>query len=332
MRRLMMTTALVATAGFGTMAQADTHSGVTAGTAPDMVPAFLASEFTGMSLYTLDTEAALTLRSTHAAPSDPAAPMPRAHRWTSSDTFVADRDAWENVGAISDIVMTQDGEVRGILIDVGGFLGFGAQTVMIDIDELYFVAETEAPEGMGDYAVVAAMSRDQLEALPEWSDDQLRIGFEYRPVDHQDEAMADPASGAVSTMAGGYAAASGQNNAGSAGGAMGAGGTMAAGMGATAEGYATVSLTAVSAEQLLDADVFDANGENIGSVSDATMDSADGLRDVIVDVGGFLGIGSHSVALPLENAQLAHNADSDTVRIHVPYTREQLEAMPEYEG
>ncbi|TVQ59626.1 MAG: hypothetical protein EA355_00235, partial [Rhodobacteraceae bacterium] len=59
----------------------------------------------------------------------------------NAEVFLADRDAWESVGAIDDVVMTQDGDVRGVLLDVGGFLGFGARTVMVDIEDLHFVSE-----------------------------------------------------------------------------------------------------------------------------------------------------------------------------------------------
>jgi hypothetical protein len=48
---------------------------------------------------------------------------------------------------------------------------------------------------------------------------------------------------------------------------------------------------------------------------------------VIVDVGGFLGIGAKPVVLDI--AQLSRRGDSED--LHTSMTREQLEALPRYE-
>jgi len=305
------------------------------------VPAFLASQFTGMTLYTLDSDATRDLRST--APMDDAArdqTAPddqtigwdrRMERWTSSDAFIAQRDHWESVGSIGDIVMTQDGEIRGILIDVGGFLGFFARTVMIDIDDLYFVADDTMPEELSDFFVVATLSRDQLEALPEWSDDALHAGFVRRdqpapePMAPTDQGAAMQEDGQVvppdaTTDATGSAAAEQDR--------IGIPGAPAA----PPEGYVVVDATVPTVEQLLGATVHDATGDAVGNVDDLTLAQDGAVAELIVDIGGFLGIGAHTVALPAANTEILWNQADDSVRVHLPMNREQLETLPEYQG
>ncbi|MCA0205239.1 MAG: photosystem reaction center protein H [Proteobacteria bacterium] len=60
-----------------------------------------------------------------------------------------------------------------------------------------------------------------------------------------------------------------------------------------------------------------------------TADETPGeLSHAILDVGGFLGIGEHRVAVPVSDLQVYRSADE--VRIYLPWTQEQLESLPEY--
>lgn len=71
--------------------------------------------------------------------------------------------AGESVGSVSDLLIGADNAVDRAIIDVGGFLGFGAKSVALEIDRLT-VAE-------GDGEVVVDVTRDELEAMPEWQRD-----------------------------------------------------------------------------------------------------------------------------------------------------------------
>lgn len=58
--------------------------------------------------------------------------------------------------------------------------------------------------------------------------------------------------------------------------------------------------------------------------------SVDGtVSHVVLDVGGFLGIGAHTVAVPMDALQVFRDANED-VRVYLPWTQAQLEALPEY--
>jgi len=53
------------------------------------------------------------------------------------------------------------------------------------------------------------------------------------------------------------------------------------------------------------------------------------ISHAIIDVGGFLGMGEHRVAVPVDDL-VAYSKDDD-LRIYLPWTREQLEALPEFD-
>jgi hypothetical protein len=54
------------------------------------------------------------------------------------------------------------------------------------------------------------------------------------------------------------------------------------------------------------------------------------ITHAILDVGGFLGMGEHRIAVPVSDLQL-YRGSGDDVRIYLPWSREQLEAQPAYE-
>ena len=66
-------------------------------------------------------------------------------------------------GSVSDLLISADNEIDRAVIDVGGFLGFGARSVAVDIDDLTVNQEEEE--------IVLNLTRDQLDAMPEWSSD-----------------------------------------------------------------------------------------------------------------------------------------------------------------
>ena len=72
--------------------------------------------------------------------------------------------------------------------------------------------------------------------------------------------------------------------------------------------------------------ILGANNERIGNVSDLVMSQNGEIVGVVVGVGGFLGIGEKSVALPL--SALTRSAEAD--QLTAPYTREDLEKAPAF--
>ena len=65
----------------------------------------------------------------------------------------------------------------------------------------------------------------------------------------------------------------------------------------------------------------------MGEVSELTLTDEGKLDAIILDVGGFLGIGEKAVALEVDQVEITR-VGGDDLRAHVQATEEQLEAMP----
>jgi sporulation protein YlmC with PRC-barrel domain len=104
-------------------------------------------------------------------------------------------------------------------------------------------------------------------------------------------------------------------------------GTPRRSVGMADEPYAGEVLAGVTADELIGMNVVDAEGENVGSIDDLLLGEDGQIDHAIVDVGGFLGFGAKSVAIPLDELQVAPEQDQVLVTI----TREQLDAMPEWQ-
>ena len=91
--------------------------------------------------------------------------------------------------------------------------------------------------------------------------------------------------------------------------------------------HAVLADSELNEETLLDAVVYGADDETIGTVSHVHgMGSA---TQVIVDVGGFLGIGAKSVALTTNQLTFMRDGDGD-VHATTSWTREQVKDLPEH--
>jgi sporulation protein YlmC with PRC-barrel domain len=98
-------------------------------------------------------------------------------------------------------------------------------------------------------------------------------------------------------------------------------------VGITAAESKEVAVAGWSAKkQILGKDVFSSQGEKIGTIDDLIISPAKQVSYAIVGVGGFLGVGSHDVAVPVK--QLKQEAG----RIVLPgATKESLKAAPKFE-
>ncbi len=78
---------------------------------------------------------------------------------------------------------------------------------------------------------------------------------------------------------------------------------------------------------LLDAVIYGADDAKVGTVSH--LHGLGATAEVIVDVGGFLGLGTKPVALP--SSELTFMRDEDGV-VHATtnWTKEQIKALPEH--
>ena len=224
-------------------------------------------------------------------------------------------DNAENIGSISDIVLSPQGEAEAVVIGVGGFLGIGKKDVAIEYD---LVKWTERD---GDRYVVVETTREALEALPTFDVAAYRPMSADAEVGNTKPATAAEIGAATTTPpataeATPPAAADTDRTETSA---------------IDRSGMTEATAGDISADTLIGTTVYGAGDENVGSIADVIM-STDGQVDAVtVDVGGFLGIGAKQVALDLDNLAFMRDGDGD-LHLYTSLTKEQLEAQPEYDA
>ena len=98
-------------------------------------------------------------------------------------------------------------------------------------------------------------------------------------------------------------------------------------------GYMAAEPADLTAERLTGSRVYGANDEDIGEIDELIL-SEDGstVDKVVVDVGGFLGMGEREVAVTMEELHIMRSDDGMDFRVYMDATQEELEAQPEYEG
>lgn len=241
--------------------------------------------------------------------------------------YSSNGDDAEEIGNITDLIFSEDGKIDGVVIGVGGFLGIGEKSVAVPFDMLEFTLAADNTERW-----VVPTTAEALTAAPEfvWEEDE--------PVDGDDAAApADAMAPAAETGTMAPAADATTAPAADAAAAPVTGDAMAPAADAAAtpaamprEGYNAIETEALTADNLQDATVIGPDGEDIAEVEDILL-SADGKVDaLLVDFGGFLGIGQKTVAVGLDNLEFAANEGGDLV-IYSDFTREQLEAQPDYD-
>lgn len=77
--------------------------------------------------------------------------------WEDTRQWTQIGEDWNQIGSIDDIVLSTDGEMTGIVAEVGGFLGIGDKHVVLSINDVNLV-----PSQDGSYAYVTRYSEDQL--------------------------------------------------------------------------------------------------------------------------------------------------------------------------
>lgn len=243
----------------------------------------------------------------------------RASRFIGKRVYVSETDIgtdamndasadWLDVGEISDVIMGQTGAVDVVLVDVGGFLGIGEKSVAVNLADIRTVADGDTPD---NYFLVFKGSQAELEGAPAFNDmaamPAAAEGDATTTAPAEDTAAAtDPAVTADPAATDDTAAV-----------ADPAGGMMPADM------------AMLTSEKLTGASVRGSADEAIGEVSDVVLEG-DTVTGVVVDVGGFLGMGEKPVVLAPDMIEVWQDADGSIYEVKVKATKEELEALPAY--
>ncbi|KRE11722.1 photosystem reaction center subunit H [Bosea sp. Root483D1] len=91
--------------------------------------------------------------------------------------------------------------------------------------------------------------------------------------------------------------------------------------------HARLTVAELTAGVLEGATIYGPGDEKIGSVSH--IHGAGAATEIVVDVGGFLGIGAKPVSVPLAQLEFMRDDDGD-VHAVTSWTKDQLKEMPEH--
>lgn len=210
----------------------------------------------------------------------------------------------DTVGEIENVVIDKDGAVKYVIAGVGGFLGVGEKHVALKWDALTITENGEH--------VVANVSKEQLEALPEHKvPETAKPGTVYS---YDDDIKTNPY-----LSDGGIAAAPSTDAPSQSADTTGA-------TESTVEPAAGMPM--LQASDVIGANVKNPDGTSIGEVSEMILKSNGSIEGIVVDVGGFLGVGAHPVLLGWNDLHFSGKADDPAVTTSL--SKEQLQALPAY--
>jgi sporulation protein YlmC with PRC-barrel domain len=85
----------------------------------------------------------------------------------------------------------------------------------------------------------------------------------------------------------------------------------------------------VLASNIIGATVYGPDGKDVGDVSDILVSQEGQVSGVVIGVGGFLGIGEKSIAVPF-NAVMKTADENGKLKLSVNLTKDQLESAPDF--
>ncbi|WP_430449637.1 PRC-barrel domain-containing protein [Rhodophyticola sp.] len=220
----------------------------------------------------------------------------------NADTVVPDDSEanWDDIGEVNEVILARDGQVKAVILGVGGFLGIGEKDVAVDMKSIKFVNEDDDPD---EFFLVVKTNKDALTDAPAYERQREAAMQETETAAAQTEtATQDPARPMLATPE------------------------------IERDGYAVATPDQMTTEDLTGARVYGANDEDIGEVNELLLDDSGKIKEAVLDIGGFLGLGEHRIAVTMDELKIMRSEDGGDIRVYVNATKEELEAQPEYDG
>ncbi|SFP39953.1 PRC-barrel domain-containing protein [Tranquillimonas alkanivorans] len=235
----------------------------------------------------------------------------------------------ERVGEVSDVMLSPDGEVRALIVSVGGVLGLGDRDIAVALRDVTVRRDRDSPE---ELQLVIAASADEVDAAPAFerpAQDAAANGGppgtrEAEPAEDMaaTRERAEKSAGAVDLPDESPSTEAGEPMAGQAPSGPGAPPAV------EREGYRTVDLSAITVTDLDGATVFDPQDEEVGQIERLLMDDQGRIDEVLIDVGDVLGLEEKRVAVALDALTILQSDDEERVRIYMNAGLEELERLP----
>lgn len=276
----------------------------------------------------------------------------------------AEKD-WDDVGEINDVILGRDGQIKAVILGVGGFLGIGEKNVAVPMQDVKFVKNGD---GADDFFLVVNANKDVLTNAPafvsvdELATQQTAASDATAPAtDTTMTAPADTTADATTTQPADTTAdtasstttqtpadtntAMNNNTAGTDTTTTASTTTDNATQAMTDEnrtrlirpeitrdGYRTAEAAEITADKLEGARVYGPNDEDVGEVNRLVLDNNGQVERVVLDIGGFLGMGEREIAVTPDELNIVRTDDGNDFRVYVDSNEANLKAQPEYKG
>ena len=240
---------------------------------------------------------------------------------TGQTVYTSTAEDAESVATVDDIVIHSDGSIRGVVLTSGGFFGIGGSNYFVPIDHIVVAVNPQ-----GGFWLVTDLQPEHIDNMQAFSMDRPEDTANWQGMARRDDRM------------GGTAAYQDRPAAGAPAGTQAQQGQLQqqpADPSVTAQGQptqpdASAQADAVLADDLIGSDIVGMEDETIGSVSDLVLDHEGKFEAMIVDVGGFLGIGTKSVAVAYDEMNIRQDEQGNLV-VYTQLTRERLEQAAEFD-
>jgi sporulation protein YlmC with PRC-barrel domain len=237
----------------------------------------------------------------------------------------------QSIGKVNDLILGDNGALDAVVVGVGGFLGIGEKNVGISYSSLQWEMRD------GDPVLVVATTKEALQNAPSVDVSALdQAAAASTQADAQTQTNPPSANNAANQTAAvplaegaSDAAASHPNGTADQMAAQNPGG-VAPTTGPAPDTLAQTDVSSVSANDLVNTTVYSAKNENVGEVGDVIVGDDGKIDAVVLDVGGFLGIGEKPVAIAFDALDIRRDANGNLV-LYTRFTKDQLDAAPTYD-
>ena len=94
--------------------------------------------------------------------------------------------------------------------------------------------------------------------------------------------------------------------------------------------FVNVENTDMLSSNVVGLDIYNGQNNNIGKIQDIAFNASKQMTGYILSVGGFLGMGTHYVAVDPNSVMVQYDANNKTWRATMNATKDQLKSAPEF--
>jgi len=200
---------------------------------------------------------------------------------------------WDDIGEVNDVVLGKDGTVKAVILGVGGFLGIGEKDVSVSMNEIKMVREEGDSD---DYFLVVNTNKSMLESAPAYKRLSMKDHAKDQTAMENNEPLIKLERPLVER-----------------------------------EGYSQPNQSELTASELEGARVYGANDEDVGEINRLLLKDDGQIKEAVLDIGGFLGIGEHRIAVTLDELNIQRDS-AGNIRVFIDATESNLKKKPAYNG